>query len=174
MKGKEISPEVWIEIRSAYIEGQATLAELALRYGVGKSTLMNRASAEKWTTLKKAGVTESESSKTDDTDDSYDVEILQPKIKPKLRVITPGSYFQQTEEILDDAILSLHETLPQARVKSLEAAAIALARLLELRQKMTPPTAVDLAERAIELGIDPHMFMRELKEKWALRQASNP
>jgi hypothetical protein len=171
MKGKEISEQTWDQVRSSYIEGHATLKELALKYGVGKSTLMNRASTEKWTTLKKAGVTESENNKTDDTDDSDDVEVLRPRIKPKLRVITPGSYFERTEEILDDAISILSEALPEARVRSAEATALALCKLLELRQKLSPPSALDLAEKAIELGISPTEFMRELKEGWRLTQS---
>lgn len=167
MKGKEISPEVWTEIRSAYVRGQATLAELALRYGIGKSTLMNKSCQEGWTALKKAGAP---SESTDDDTDKTD-NIDAPQIK-RSKVTTSASYFQETEEVINNAILILNQSLPEARVRSAEATVLALCKLLELRQKLAPPTAADLAERVLELGISPYEFVKELREKWNLAQES--
>lgn len=146
MKGKEIPPQVWTEIKNQYIGGQATLAELALKHRVGKSTLMNKAATENWSALRKTGITVKEN-------------VLQdPQIK--------FGEIPDSSVIVDEAILILRESLPEARSRSKEAIALALCKLIELRVKMNPPTVLDLVERAIDLGFGPDEFLSELKRRW--------
>lgn len=45
----------------------------------------------------------------------------------------------------------------------------ALVKLLEYRRKIQPPSAAELAEQVIALGISPTEFARELREQWHLR-----
>ena len=77
---------------------------------------------------------------------------------------------QDERSIVEGAIEDLADAMNIAKSEDLRALgglAGALVRLLEYRRRLVPPTAAELAEQAIALGIPPHEFIRELKEKWS-------
>ena len=97
--------------------------------------------------------------------------ISRPKpIYPTDETLTPRytSSTGKTDDIqvVIAAIADLHATLPVAENKSKGGIAGAIARLVELKRKLQPETAADLAARAIELEITPDEFMQALKEAW--------
>ncbi|HEY9646971.1 MAG TPA: hypothetical protein V6C88_11405 [Chroococcidiopsis sp.] len=80
--------------------------------------------------------------------------------------------------IVDDAIISLSDMLTGMNnrgedvpvdTRGVGGVAGALVRLFEYRRKINPPTAADLAEMAIALGVSPTEFVAELKAKWQQR-----
>jgi hypothetical protein len=148
----------WDEIKKAYLEEAETYASLALRFGVGKSTIEARASAEGWAALKKgkdSGVSRSAFQGT-------------PQ-KPQIRARSLTVQSIDEIEIIQDAITKLSGDLHVAEPKSAEGVAGAIAKLVELHNRLVPKTASDLADMAIELGIAPADFIRALNSKWQER-----
>lgn len=90
----------------------------------------------------------------------------------------------QELEIVESAISSLHllftdmaagpDEDENGRIKPIDTRGIgtiggALVKLLEYRRKIQPPTAAELAEQAIALGMSPAEFARELRQAWEKR-----
>ena len=81
-------------------------------------------------------------------------------------------------ESIDGAIATLATALTgtgdghnAAPANSLGSIAGGLCKLIELRRKIAPPTAVDLAHQLLELGITPQEFVEELRDQWRNRSA---
>jgi len=77
---------------------------------------------------------------------------------------------QDERSIVEGAIEDLADAMGVAKSEDLRALgglAGALVRLLEYRRRLVPPTAAELAEQAIALGIPPHEFIHVLKDKWS-------
>lgn len=144
----------WAEIKKAYLEDGESYASLALRFNVGKSTIEARASSEGWAALKKGGVSRVNQGDTP---------------KPQIRTRMPSTQGIDEIEIIEDAIAKMSADLHVAEPKSAEGAANAIAKLIELHNRLTPKTAADLADMAIELGISPKDFVRALSDKWQER-----
>ncbi|MEO1399695.1 MAG: hypothetical protein AAFV72_00390 [Cyanobacteria bacterium J06635_1] len=74
-------------------------------------------------------------------------------------------------QIVDLAIADLSSAMQtQAQFnlpQGMGACAGGLVRLLEFRRKLQPPTAAELAEQVIALGISPQEFTAELSRQWA-------
>lgn len=148
----------WEAIKKAYFEEAETYASLALRFGVGKSTIEARASAEGWAALKKSkdsGVSR--------------VPFQGTPQKPQIRTRTQSIQGIDEIEIIQDAITKLSGDLHGAEPKSVEGVANAIAKLVELHNRLLPKNASDLADMAIELGIAPTDFIRALNSKWQER-----
>jgi hypothetical protein len=143
----------WDEIKKAYLEGAESYASLAMRFGVGKSTIEARASAEGWAALKKQG--------------KAPVPPQKPQIRPR---VTQGNTLDEVE-IIEGAIISLSGYLLGGAEDTRGIGSIAggLCKLIELRNKLVPKNATDLADMAIELGITPKDFIRALSDKWQER-----
>lgn len=153
---KEIDDKVWEEIKNVYLAGGETYASLALRFGIGKSTIEAKAASEKWKELKKA-----------------------KSITPPPIIATPAPllpHHRQPQEIdeveiINDAIASLSAILSGGAedTRGIGGIATGLCRLIELRNKLVPKTAADLADMAINLNISPTDFIHALKDKWEKR-----
>lgn len=81
-------------------------------------------------------------------------------------------------EIIENAIVNLDLLLSgmssTGEERSIDTRGIgttagALVKLLEYRRKIQPPTAAELAEQAIALGMSPAEFARELRQAWEKR-----
>lgn len=146
----------WEPIRKAYLEEGETYASLALRFGVGKSTIEEKASKEGWSALKKSRG----NSQTPEP---------QKTIKPApVRRPSPQPQDFDEIEILTTAIASLSAILSGGieDTRGIGGIATGLCRLIELRNKLQPKSAADLADMAISLGIKPQDFIRALSDKW--------
>lgn len=74
-------------------------------------------------------------------------------------------------EMVDDAIAVLSGALHgDVDPRAIGGIANSLRGLLEYRRKLCPPTAGELVEQAIALGLSPAEFARELREAWGKQQ----
>lgn len=143
----------WEEIKKAYLEGAESYASLAMRFGVGKSTIEARASTEGWAALKKQG------------------KAPVPPQKSQIRTRAIQGDTLDEVEIIEGAISSLSAILVGGieDTRGIGSIAGGLCKLIELRNKLVPKTAADLADMAIELNISPKDFIRALSDKWQER-----
>lgn len=75
-------------------------------------------------------------------------------------------------ELVETAIIDVSVALNVSQggdTRGIGSMANALVNLLKFRRELCPPTAAELAEQAIALGIPPAEFARELREKWQAR-----
>jgi hypothetical protein len=73
-------------------------------------------------------------------------------------------------ELVDDAIAILSGSMHgDVDPRAIGGIANSLRGLIEFRRKLCPPTAAELVEQAIALGISPAEFARELREAWGKR-----
>ncbi len=151
---KEIDDKVWEEIKTAYLAGGETYASLALRFGIGKSTIEAKAACDKWKDLKKAKA------------------ITPPPVVTTSTPLYSRPRRQPQEldevEIINDAIASLSAIISSGMedTRGIGGIATGLCRLIELRNKLVPKTAADLADMAIALDISPTEFISALRDKW--------
>ncbi|BAZ39433.1 hypothetical protein NIES4101_53860 [Calothrix sp. NIES-4101] len=147
----------WENIKKAYLEESETYASLALRFGVGKSTIEARASAEGWVALKESRVTG-----------------VAPQKPQNMKIHPRGEWVHRNldeVEILENAIQSLSGYFSGGLedTRGLGSLATGLCKLIELRNKLVPKNAADLADMAIALDISPEEFIRQLSERWRER-----
>ncbi len=154
-----IDPKTWIKAKDAYVNGTESLAAIAMRFGISKRAVEKRASDEGWAALRQSqnGV--------------------QPKTTVRSSTPTPYSPFSNRHrdelqelnevEIIDSAITSLSKILAGGGedTRGIGGIATGLCRLIELRNKLVPKTAADLADMAIALGISPAEFIRALNDQ---------
>nr|WP_290224078.1 hypothetical protein [Trichocoleus desertorum] len=147
----------WEPIKQAYLSSDESLASVALRFGVSKRAIEDKSAEGGWEALKTAGHVACE----EDEEES--------PIPRRRRSFDRKAKIDEVDEI-DHAITQLSGWIGGgAEPKSLEGCASALAKLIELRRKLVPATAAELAEQVLALGISPTEFVTELKEKWQRR-----
>lgn len=175
-----------IEAKKLSLEQGLTQAAIAQQLSVSTRTIERWASEDGWGARKKA------QSKV------VLISEAKPKPQPSLQAAPASTHSnppstrprrQRGEidelEIVEGAIANLSLLLGDTdrdcmeneygRVKPIDTRGIggiagALVRLLEYRRKIQPPTAADLAEQVIALGISPSEFVAELKQRWQLQQ----
>jgi hypothetical protein len=146
----------WEPIKQHYLSSDESLASVALRFGVSKRAIEDKSAEGGWEALKTAGHVGAEVE-----------ERPEPVARPSRSRRT--GRIDEVDEI-DHAITQLSGWISGgAEPKSLEGCASALAKLIELRRKLVPATAAELAEQVLALGISPAEFVHELKEKWQQR-----
>lgn len=75
-------------------------------------------------------------------------------------------------EMVDDAIAVLSAALHgEVDPRAIGGIANSLRGLLEYRRKLCPPTAAEMVEQIVALGIPPAEFVREWKEVWGEQRA---
>ncbi len=141
----------WEPIKRAYLASGESYATIASRFNVSERAVEKRASDEGWARSREEIHAE-----------------IKPKPANKPRPTVKGSGAIDEISVVENAIADLSTGIADADtpIKSKEAAAAALVRLLEYREKLLPTTAADLAGRAIELGITPEQFIEELRQAW--------
>jgi hypothetical protein len=135
----------WKEVKEAYIKGSESLAAIALRFGISKRAVEKRAADEGWKALRES--------------------VGKPLRRHKA---SPHSTAVDEIEIIDSAIASLSAILSSGieDTRGIGGIATGLCRLIELRNKLVPKTAADLADMAIALGLSPAEFIRALNDQW--------
>ena len=147
----------WEPIKQAYLSSDESLASVALRFGVSKRAIEDKSAEGGWEALKTAGHVGGEE------------EEEESPIPYRRRSFARKAKIDEVDEV-DHAITQLSGWIGGgAEPKSLEGCASALAKLIELRRKLVPLTAAELAEQVLALGISPAEFVTELKEKWQRR-----
>lgn len=164
-----IDPKTWKKAKDAYLGSSDSLAAIAMRYGISKRAVEQRASEEGWAALRQPKkVAAKPAAAAAPSDDAPPVRVTYPRQRGELDEI----------EIVESAISSLSVMLMGVNdrgedvpvdTRGIGGIAGALVRLLEYRRKIKPPTAADLAEQAIALGLSPQEFTRELRERWPAR-----
>ena len=147
----------WEPIKQHYLANDESLAAVALRFGVSKRAIEDQSSTFGWEALKTAGTV-------------AEVETEERSPEPVRRPTKRRSGRIDEVDEIDHAITQLSGWIGGgAEPKSLEGCASALAKLIELRRKLVPATAAELAEQVLALGISPTEFVHELKERWQHR-----
>lgn len=160
---KPIDPKLWEEARSAYASSTDSYAAIALRFGISKRAVEKKGAEEGWEALRSAAkIAASPQSKSN------------PPFKGEPRkaiahqhsAARGGTKIDELQ-ILEDAIERLSLEIQITPIKSAEAGATAIARLLEVRRGFLPPTtAEEIADLCHQLDISPKDFIRALNEKW--------
>jgi hypothetical protein len=149
----------WEPIKQHYLSSDESLAAVAMRFGVSKRAIEDKSAEGGWEALKTAGTVAEVETETEERSP-------EPVRRPTKR---RSGRIDEVDEI-DHAITQLSGWIGGgAEPKSLEGCASALAKLIELRRKLVPLTAAELAEQVINQGISPVEFVRELKEQWQQR-----
>lgn len=146
-----------------YLEGD-TLASVALKIGRSKRTVERWSSEGGWEALKNGMPGNSKfEKKAIALIESSEKKLNEVKTRVEVR-----SAVRETIEGVNTAINYLMDAIEtqEAKAKSLEGCVSALAKLFELREKLQPKTAADLAKMAIELGLKPEDFATELRDQW--------
>lgn len=140
----------WEPIKRAYLVSGKSLEAIAAEFGVSVRSIETRSSEEGWASSR---------------------DQVAPKPVNKPRPTSRDRAEVDEVEVLEAAIADLSAGIADGDtpIKSKEAAATALVRLLEYREKLMPKSATDLAARAIELGISPEAFLEELRQAWQAR-----
>lgn len=146
-----------VEAKRLYLEKGWTQGAIATHFGVTTRTVERWASADTW----------GEKSK-----------VVSIKAAPKPKSEPPAPRREPVGrsagidemEVIDGAISDLSAALASTEdVRSLGGLAGGLVRLLEYRRKVSPPTAAEMAEQLLALGISPSEFVKELRAKWQLK-----
>lgn len=153
-----------IEAKRLYLEKGWTHAAIASHLGKSTRTVERWASADGWGGLKQSKVVQIDRPKPER--EAADA----ASTRPPRRVCAGRSQEVDELEVINGAIADLSAALASAEdVRSMGGLAGGLVRLLEYRRKTNPPTAAELAEQVLSLGINPAEFVRELRDKWQLK-----
>ena len=101
------------------------------------------------------------------------------KVEPKSRRPAPvadlAAHRERKSDLenVKDAISAVVQTIEDARAlqeyRAIGSLATALCKLIELKLKISPASASELAQRAIELGLSPEQFLEELMDAWRVK-----
>jgi CRP-like cAMP-binding protein len=158
-----IDSKTWDEAKNDYVNGTESLAAIAMRFGISKRAVEKRASDEGWAALRQA-----QSGQPSKTIRTHTPAPLPPLLSETLRERQSRQPQEKDEvEIINDAIASLSGILSGKveDTRGIGGIATGLCRLIELRNKLVPKTAADLADMAIALGISPAEFIRALNDQ---------
>jgi transposase-like protein len=153
-------------VKRAYLDSTDSMAQVAQRFGLTSRTVERWASEEGWAAERKGRSLSNEPAKAVVT------EVLPTEPMPKPQPIARRRATEQIDEleIIDTAILDIRAAMgggsDSVDLRSLGSAASGLCRLVELRLKLQPKTAADLAKQAMQLGIKPETFLQALAEQW--------
>lgn len=140
----------WKAIEKAYRNSNDSPAKLAIQFGVSKRSIELKVDAEGWKAERETKV----------------MKVPPPENAPRR---SRGRVDEL--ELVDNALHTIDRVLSggDTDAKGLGTCASALCRLIEMRLKLQPRTAADLAELAIGLGMSPGDFARELRIAWEKR-----
>ena len=148
------------QAKALFLNGE-TIQAIADRFNISRRTVERWADGGNWREEKEQ--------------QSNVVPLAKPKQQPKLTTHPPVRAPLRRSDSIDDleviegAIAELSASLPDSPVMSKGSIANALRGLIEYKRKLQPPTAADLAQQVIDLGISPAEFVAELKERWQHR-----
>jgi hypothetical protein len=146
------SKEIRKLVERDFVAGE-TLGAIAARYNLSTKTIQRWATVGAWRERRK----------------------VLPMVKPTKPAARPA---RRTPPKIDElaivnlALANLSDALDRSPdPRALGSIAAGLCRLVDLRLKLKPRTAADIADLVIELGIDPSAFVTELKRQWNTRDS---
>lgn len=149
-----------------------TQGEIADRLGVCRRTVERWAVADDWATRRPGGKSAKEVVETSATAPGKPAPIdIRARVAKMKSEYTP----EDIDELflLDRALVTVAEVMGgDVAIRDIGTCASALCKLIELRLKLKPRSASQLAEMAIELGVTPAEFVAELKRHWAHERAA--
>lgn len=169
------TPEFKEQVKQAYLSSTDSLVVIAAQFGVGERTVEGWSKDGGWDALKKAQKVVPIGQPRASSKPSSSTRIDEPvRVRPRRQ---RGDIDEL--EIVENAIVNLDLLIAgmggmsddgrPVDTRGIGTTAGALVKLLEYRRKIQPPTAAELAEQMITLGIPPHEFVAELKRQWQVR-----
>jgi transposase-like protein len=157
-------PDARKEIAKQALLAGETIASIASRLGVSRRTIERWADDGAWREQRASNVVSLPAPKPAKAQKATP---CSPEPVPRIR----RQRGQIDEiEIVEIAITDLAAAMGAASsedLRSLGSLAGGLCRLIELRLKLQPRTAAELAEQVLALGVSPAEFINELKQRWA-------
>lgn len=157
----------WDKIKQDYLSSDATMAELALKHGVSKRAIEQRAADDGWKAMKK-GLEGQDYQKLKE----------EAKFKRRLKVKRAAEDGIDEVEIVTTTIISLHQLVADMTsgdgpvdTRGIGGVAGALVKMLEYRRRINPPGLEDLVEQVIAMGYSPEDFVHELAAMWSKQSA---
>ena len=162
---KRIDSTVWSAIKSAFLqrEPKPAYGDLAKEFGVSKSSVTQRAAAEKW------------------QEERDRVELTKATTSRKISQASGRKV--NLSDALEGAIADLYHEAAALEGKSKEGCANAMANLMKTQRELYPPTFAewvsmvikfdiqpspdDIVELTVQARITPDTFMEALKRRWA-------
>jgi transposase-like protein len=146
-------------VKAQYITGESSAA-IAAKFGMNARTVQRWANEGNWDKLRQ--------------NNDKVVQINAAATVGKAQAVARAPRKTQRDfdalELVDDAIAILSGSMHgDVDPRAIGGIANSLRGLIEFRRKLCPPTAADLVEQAIALGISPAEFARELREAWGKR-----
>jgi hypothetical protein len=157
---KQISEEVWGEIRKEYVQKECKINDLSALFGVSVRSIKQKAKDENWSALRKATGLATKAKALIAVDD------IPGRVPMGRSADSPSLH-----EVLNKAIGLLAveaETIPG---KSKEGCYNAMTNMVKAHRELFPPDAEGLAKIAADLGIRPADFIRALQKEWSDRDA---
>lgn len=150
------------QAKALFMQG-VTISDIARQLDVARRTVQRWKDEGNWETLK-ASITPPRAERPK----IIDLHAPRPEPAPRPRRQPPGEMdlLQTVEFAIADASTVLSSASEMNNAQGFGSAAGALVRLIELRLKLQPLTAKDLAEAAIRMGLRPNEFMQELRDAW--------
>ncbi|NDJ20985.1 hypothetical protein GS682_04860 [Nostoc sp. B(2019)] len=162
-----IDSKTWKEAKDDYVSGTESLAAIALKFGISKRAVEKRASDEGWAALRQGAEPKPVRASLPPLPTSGKSDRRTPAIGTFQENRSRPQLQTDEVEIIDVAIASLSAILSGGMedTRGIGGIATGLCRLIELRNKLVPKTAADLADMAIALGISPTEFIRALNDQ---------
>jgi transposase-like protein len=176
------TPEFKKQVEQAYLNSNDSLAAIAAHFSIGQRTVEGWASDGGWDALRKTQkvvpIGEARAKTQNAKPQSVNRPSPTPEDYPPIRSRRRAGQIDELE-VVESAIVNLDLLLggmcgmsSDDRVidtRGIGGVAGALCKLIELRLKLKPRTAAEVAEMAIALGVRPNEFMQALAEAWKLR-----
>lgn len=156
---KKIDERTFEAVKAAYLEcdSKPDRPRLARKFKIGLSTLNNWAAENKWEELRASTAQSRSVGRVEGAKAAV-------RQRPKVDDLT----------LLNDGIADLSAEIASIDAKSKEGCATAMASLIKIKRELFPPTAEDLAEMAVSLGITPSDFLTALQRRWQKQQELAP
>lgn len=144
-----------------FLSGE-TIAAVAEQVGVNRRTIERWANEGAW--REKRGVVPIAEAKKPKPDQPPRDEVVRVNRRRRAGEI-------DELELVDIALSDVSAVMGSGEIdaKGIGSCASALCRLIELRLKLKPRSAAELAEMALNLGVNPAEFARELRQAWEKR-----
>jgi hypothetical protein len=159
------------EAKRLSLEKGWTQEAIALHFNMSTRTIERWAAQDGWGARKQAQKVVAIGSSRKQTSPTPGDEPVSPKPRRQRGAIDEMEIIESAIVSLDALLSSMGGLSGDDRIdtRGIGGTASALVKLLEYRRKIQPPTAAELADLVIELGISPTEFVAELKQKWLQR-----
>ncbi|NEZ61999.1 hypothetical protein D0962_04285 [Leptolyngbyaceae cyanobacterium CCMR0082] len=149
---KAIDSTVWSAVKSAYLNRneKPRLKDLSREFGVSTGAISTRRKGENWDKLR----------------DDAQANIRAERIQSARKAFVNAGQNLDDLTILEATIADMYFEMSATVANSKEGCANAVTSLIKAKRELFPPTALELARMAVQLGIKHEDFLEALKELW--------